>query len=103
MKKIIVGVVYNTETSELLAENWNGVNRHDRNFLREEIYRTKNGRYFLFGEGGTASKYATINYGFVTTGEAITPLNEDELFELLQDWNEVEIIETLFPDRIQEA
>jgi len=103
MKKIIEGVVYNTETAELLAENWNGCDRSNFHFLNEGIYRTKKGRYFLFGEGGAASKYAKNGYQVSSSGKTIIPLTEDELFELLQDWNEVELIETLFSDRIQEA
>ena len=103
MKLIIEGVVYNTETAELLADNWNGCDRSNFHFENEELYRTKKGKYFLHAEGGGLSKYAKIGYGFSSFGETISPLSDDEVFEFLQSWNKVELIETLFPDRIEEA
>jgi hypothetical protein len=103
MKKIIDGILYNTETAKLIADKWNGLGNGDFNFLNEEIYQTKKERFFLFGRGGANTKYGE-DYGNVRrSGREIIPLSENEVFEILQDWNEVEVIESLFPDRIEEA
>lgn len=45
-KQIIGGKLYNTKTSNLLGEFWNGLSKGDYNYLYEELYRTKNGVYF---------------------------------------------------------
>lgn len=57
MKKIIEGRVYNTETAKLLGE-YTYSNRRDFNYYSEELYRTKSGAYFIYGEGGPASRYS---------------------------------------------
>lgn len=57
MKKIIEGRVYNTETAKLLGE-FSYSNSRDFNYFTEELYRTKSGAYFLYGEGGPASRYS---------------------------------------------
>jgi hypothetical protein len=103
MKKIINGVRYNTETAQKLAENYNNLGYNDFYYLNEEIYRTTNGKYFLFGEGGAATKYGISEGNFKHASETIIPLSEKEVFDLLEKWNEVEMIEELFPDRIQDA
>lgn len=103
MKKIMNGVIYDTEKAELIAENWNGLGRVDINFVNEEIYCTKNKRYFLYAEGGANSCHCQIGMGYSTFGETIEPLNDDELYALLERWNSVELIEDIFPDRIELA
>lgn len=103
MKKIIDGVLYNTETAQNLAEYWNGCTHSDFNYMAETIYRTKKGNFFLHGEGGAASKYAKAAGRGSNPGKEIIALSEDEVFEILQEWNEVELIEEMFPDKITEG
>lgn len=59
MKKVISGVLCDTKTARLLGE-YQYSNRRDFYYWREELYRTKSGRYFLYGEGGPASRYAEV-------------------------------------------
>ena len=96
MRKIIDGKVYDTATAAKVAENWNGIGSNDFNYLNEEIYKTKKGKFFLFGEGGAATKYATHSGQWSNEGEDLTPLSEGEVKELLEDWKEVDKYEELF-------
>jgi len=58
MKRIIDGKRYDTDTAKEVA-NWsNGLGYSDFSHCIEELYRTKNGNYFLHGEGGPKSSYA---------------------------------------------
>lgn len=57
MKKVVSGVLCDTDTARLIGAYENS-NRGDFHFYREELYRTKSGRYFLYGEGYAASPYA---------------------------------------------
>lgn len=57
MKKVVKGVLCDTETANRLGE-YQHLSRRDFNYFREELYRTKSGKFFLHGEGGPASKYS---------------------------------------------
>ena len=103
MKKVIDGILYNTETATKIAKKSNGLSTSDFYFIREVIYQTRKERYFLFCEGGAATQYADKSDGCLNSGETIIPLSEDDAYEMLQDWDEVDLIESLFPDRIEEA
>ena len=48
----------------------------------ESLYKTKRGDFFLFGEGGPASKYReVVSQNCWCEGEKIIPLQEDEARE----------------------
>jgi hypothetical protein len=103
MKKIIDGVLYNTQTAELVAEKCDNWDTHNFNFCHESIFRTKKGNFFFHGEGGAASKYAEYSGNSSSFGEIIRTLSDDQVFKLLESWNEVESLEQLFPNRIIEG
>lgn len=57
MKKIINGKRYDTKTAkEIGCDSYS--NPRDFHFWEETLYQKKTGEFFLFGEGGAASKYA---------------------------------------------
>lgn len=56
MKKIISKVEYDTETAELIAKNTVG-EFGDKDGYEESLYMTKDGKYFLYTNGGEVSKY----------------------------------------------
>ena len=58
MKKIIDGALYNTETARRIGRWSNSYNSNDFQWCEEELYKTKSGKSFLYGEGGPMSKYA---------------------------------------------
>ena len=74
MKKIINGILYNTETAKELAEWSNGLSSSDFSNETETLYRKKNGQLFLYGSGGPLSEYAVSYMQSWTSGEDIKPL-----------------------------
>jgi len=84
MKKIINGKRYDTETAQLIGSA-SYSNRTDFHFWNEELYRKKTGEFFLYGEGGPASKYSRqIEQNTWSGGEQIIPLTLEEA----QEWGE---------------
>lgn len=84
MKKVINGAVCDTETATKLGEA-SHLTPHDFTYWREVLYRTKSGRYFLYGEGGPASRYAeAIAQNEWQGGEKILRLSR----EAAEDWAE---------------
>lgn len=57
MKKIICKVEYDTEASELVAKRTVG-KFGDPDGYEESLYKTEDGKYFLYTFGGSESKYA---------------------------------------------
>lgn len=84
MKKIINGKRYDTETAQLIGSA-SYSNRTDFRFWSEELYRKKTGEFFLYGEGGPASKYSRqIEQNTWSGREQIIPLTLAEA----QEWGE---------------
>ena len=76
MKKIINGKVYDTATAKELGSWSNGGTWRDFSHMEETLYRKKTGEFFLFGEGGPATKYAvTEGTNSWRGGERIMPLS----------------------------
>ena len=86
MKKVINGVLCDTSTAKFLGE---ASYLSDRDFAhwREELYRTKSGKYFLYGEGGPASRYAvTIGQNEWSGGEKIQLLSRETAMEWAEEY-----------------
>ena len=78
MKKIINGRRYDTDSAKALAEA-SYSNRSDFNFWEETLYRKSTGEFFLYGEGGPASRYAqAVGQNSWSGGERIMPLSTEE-------------------------
>ena len=58
MEKIINGKRYNTETAALVGCWDNGLKRDDIEWKRETLYKKRGGEFFIFGEGGSTTRYA---------------------------------------------
>ena len=58
MNKVINGRRYDTETARELASASSAEGRSDFHWWEETLYRKSTGEYFLYGEGGPASRYA---------------------------------------------
>lgn len=56
MKKIICKVEYDTEASMLIEKKTFG-SFGDKNGYEESLYKTQDGKYFLYTNGGEESKY----------------------------------------------
>lgn len=77
MKKTIEGKTYNTETAKSLKIKTNNLPQNDFLYYREELMITKEGKYFLAGEGGPMTRYAKYHSdGSIGWGENIIPICE---------------------------
>lgn len=77
MKKIINGKKYNTQTAEYMGGYEANLGQFE--YVSEDLYRKRTGEFFLYGEGGPASKYAeAIDMNSWSGGSEITPLTEVE-------------------------
>ena len=84
MNKIINGKRYDTNRARKVAEYSEGGVRDFHHFT-ETLYRKKTGEYFIYGEGGPASRYAErIEQNTWSGGEKIIPLS----VESAKDWAE---------------
>jgi len=104
MKKVINKKMYNTETAECLATFDNGLNKSDFNWIAESLFKTKNGAYFLHGEGGPLTEYSEECGSNSWTGsDEITPLTRDEAVEWAERRNQIGLFADEFADEIDEA
>ena len=85
MKKIIDGALYNTETATRLGIWSNNLSDRDFNNCTEELYRTKSGKYFLYGEGGPNSKYGEWHGNSGGSGEEIRSYSPAEAAEWAEE------------------
>ncbi|MCE5344468.1 MAG: hypothetical protein LLF96_12925 [Eubacteriales bacterium] len=78
MQQTMNNKVYDTETAKPLG-NWQRGFSSERGYLSETLYITEEGDYFLYGEGGSRSRYAQRvapnTWGY---GERIIPFNNEE-------------------------
>ena len=86
MRKVLGGSKYDTETAKFLGSCEYG-RPGDFNHYREELYRTKSGKYFVYGEGGARTRYAGRSGDLWTDGELIAPVTED----VAKQWAEKEL------------
>ena len=85
MKKIINGKVYDTETAKLIGE-FSQCENSENYWCIESLFQKKTGEFFLYGQGGNASKYAVSGKNNTWAGgEQIIPLNYDAAREWAED------------------
>lgn len=100
MKKVIGGRTYNTDTVLLVMEWSAGECSSDRHWEEARLFKTKSGHFFLAGEGGPSTTWATNdgngNWG---TGGGIKPISPREAAEqmLKRKWSEEELKALGFP------
>lgn len=82
MNKVINGSRYDTETARQLGSASSNSLHSDLSWWSETLYRTKAGKYFVYGAGGPMTRYARAcgdgSYGY---GESIMPLSEEKARE----------------------
>ncbi len=91
MKRIFAGKIYDTAKADKVAFYEEGIGMHN---FTETLYRTRNGRLFLYGDGESCTKY---------NDSKLWPVDDDDAFEWLQVRQLVDEIVILFPDRTDEA
>lgn len=96
MKKIIDNRRYDTDTAKEIGSDGYS-NRRDFGFWQETLYQKRTGEFFLHGEGGPASKYATtVGQNEWTGGEKIIPLSFDKAREWAECHLEADEYEAVF-------
>lgn len=104
MKAIINRKRYDTETAITLASCFWGESKTDDEYIKETIYVTKTGNYFMAYEGGPNSRYSVYKTCDTTSGSiGIKPLTRDEAYDWLENHECVMVIEKHFGDLITEA
>lgn len=102
MKKIIDRRVYNTDTAEEVASWSNGYSITSYEYWCEALYRTRNGAWFLWGEGGARSAYGRSRGRNLVWGEDIRALDDNQACDWLIDhgfsdeaikWFESQVVE----------
>lgn len=79
MKRVIDGKRYDTETAELIAEASASCPSSDFAYWEESLYKTRNGRFFVAGEGGPMSRWSRrIDSNSWSGGEGMEVLTADE-------------------------
>ena len=87
MKRVINGLMYDTEKAEKIAENSFSA-PSDFHYFCETLYRTQAGRYFFTGEGGPMSHYAENIGNNTTSGSGrLWTINDAEAKEWLAKIN----------------
>lgn len=86
MKKNVQGVLCDTTTAKRLGKA-SYLGSRDFAHWSEELYRTKSGKYFLYGEGGPASRYAvTIGQNEWSGGEKIQLLSRETAMKWAEEY-----------------
>ena len=97
MKKIINGKVYDTDTARELGYWANMADRRNFSQFEETLYRKKTGEFFLYGEGGPASKYAqAVGQNEWSGGSRIMPLDFSEARQWAEEHLDADEYESIF-------
>ena len=103
MKKIINGKLYNTDTAKRLGVYANGGSWRDFSHLEEALYQKKTGEYFLHGEGGAMTIYATPEgNNSWSGGSRIMPMTYDEAKEWAEKHLEADEYEAIFGEIVED-
>lgn len=105
MLRIINGKRYNTETAvDILALDCGIDSRSDFRWEDTELYRTKNGNWFVCGQGGPMSRWARGNRSTgYSSGSGLMPISAEEAQAILEEHGQTKLVEQYFSDNISDA
>ena len=104
MKKIINGLRYDTEKAVEVGGYSSGHNPGDFQAWHATLYKTpRSGKFFLHGEGGAMTRFATHHGNNSGWGEKIQPMDTEEALEWAEQYLDADCIEEHFSDLIKEA
>lgn len=96
MKKIINGKRYDTDKARMIGED-SYSNPRDFSYWCETLYQKRTGEFFLYGEGGPASKYAeSRGQNTWGGGSKIIPLSYNVAKKWAEDHLDADTYENLF-------
>jgi hypothetical protein len=76
--KVINGKTYRSHTAQLIVTVPSPFPKTSNKWHDTRLYRNQRGAYFLAGEGGSRSRWATSTPHGATPGEGIEPLSKDK-------------------------
>ena len=97
------GKLYDTEKAKKLCTYEFGYHgEFDR--IYEELYITEKGNFFMYGEGGAQTRYATSDSSNSWSyGSDMFPLTQEEAYLWAEKTQKAEDLIKLFPDLVEEA
>ncbi|MHC5373571.1 hypothetical protein ACYSNU_07180 [Enterococcus sp. LJL120] len=96
MEKIIEGKIYSTETAILIAD-WSYGYRNDAKYIHEELYLSKKGQWFIFGEGESSSDYGLqVATGTFSSSEKLYLVDEEDAKDFLEEHGDADIYQKYF-------
>lgn len=102
MKRIIDGKRYDTDTAEMVCDvSSRTSNQRDFKWHDTQLYRTKNGRWFVAGEGGPMSQWFHDTGNGYSYGKGLRVIDANEARELLEQHDALDALGEYFP--IEEA
>lgn len=97
-KAIIVGTLYDSQRADLVATFESKGARSDFTYWRASIYqRPRSLDYFLAGEGGAFTMFATVEATERKPGKRIIPLTDAQAFRWLQHYSNPTTLNKHFP------
>lgn len=97
MKKIINGKRYDTDTAKECGTAYSKLGRRDFGYWEETLYQKRTGEFFLYGEGGPASRYAVYaGQNSWSGGEKIMPMSVENAMKWAAEHLEAEEYESIF-------
>jgi hypothetical protein len=103
MRGIKNGKIYDTEQSEQIARYSNGGSTQDFSHVRETLYKTNNGRYFIAGKGGPKTRYAKSQPNGVSGGSEIRPVDLEKALDWAEDRGVTQQVINEFEEELEEA
>ena len=96
MSKVIDGRRYNTETADEVGSTQHAYPR-DFRYFAETLYKTKNGRFFIAGEGGPKSRWSKSDGNMTSGSKGIRAYSEPDALEWCETHNiDADVIELHF-------
>lgn len=90
MNQIIDGILYDTEKAEEICEYWNYLPTTDFRNMRETLFITKKGNWFIAATGGAMTKYRK-QFGNMTSGSSeIIPISEERAKKFIEKYGTIE-------------
>lgn len=100
---IVNGRRYDTETATKIGHWSNGHYPGDFARCEETLYRTPKGNFFLYGEGGAMSKYATPVGNMRGGGSNIEPMDETAAAVWCEEHCDAAVVVEHFPNYVEDA
>lgn len=97
MQRVINGKRYDSKTAVRIGYWNNNYQCNDFHFCEEELFVTKNGNFFIVGEGGALSKYGEYHGDSRTYGSSLITATKSEARTWCEEHDvETEIMEKYF-------